>query len=126
MEWEDELKKHILKWIKEFDPEANMDNLYFIDIGLPEDIDFNEFSIPDLGKFYAYSIMKENYEQAEKIKEILAKKGRQTKWAPVWAVLKKFGPGKRIHPSAMTHVKRSWKRNKLHIRPRKARPNHYG
>jgi hypothetical protein len=76
MEWEDELKKHILKWIKEeFDPEANMNNLCFIDIGLPEDIDFNEFSIPNLGKFYAYSIMKENYEQAEKIKEMLAKKG---------------------------------------------------
>lgn len=61
-----------------------------------------------------------------KRKEILAKKGRQTKWAPVWAVLRKYGPGKRIHPSAMTHVKRSWRRNKLHIKPRKDKPNHYG
>ena len=61
-----------------------------------------------------------------KKKEILAKKGRQTKWAPVWAVLKKFGKGKRVQPSAMTHVKRSWRRNKLHIKPRKSRPNHYG
>lgn len=62
----------------------------------------------------------------QKRKAILAKKGRQTKWAPVWAVLRKFGPGKKIHPSAMTHVKRSWRRNKLHVRPRKARPKHYG
>jgi len=59
-------------------------------------------------------------------KEKLAKKGRQTKWAPVWAVLRKFGPGKKVHPSAMTHRKRSWRRTKLHIKPRKARPNHYG
>jgi len=59
-------------------------------------------------------------------KSTLSKKGRQTKWAPVWAVLKKFGVGKRIHPSAMTHVRRSWRRTKLHITPRKSRPNHYG
>jgi len=59
-------------------------------------------------------------------KATLAKKGRQTKWAPVWAVLKKFGTGKRVHPSAMTHVRRSWRRTKLHIKPRKSRPNHYG
>ena len=32
-------------------------------------------------------------------KEKLAKKARQTKWAPVWAVLRKYGMGKRIHPS---------------------------
>lgn len=59
-------------------------------------------------------------------KATLTKKGRQTKWAPVWAVLKKFGTGKRVHPSAMTHVRRSWRRTKLHITPRKSRPNHYG
>ncbi len=59
-------------------------------------------------------------------KTTLAVKGKQTKWAPVWAVLKKFGNGKRIHPSVMTHVKRSWRRNKLHVKPRKAKPNHYG
>ncbi|MCR4326967.1 MAG: hypothetical protein NUV46_00100 [Nanoarchaeota archaeon] len=59
-------------------------------------------------------------------KEKLSKLGRRTKWAPVWAVLKKFGPGKRVHPSAITRQKRSWKRTKLHIKPRKARPNHFG
>jgi ribosomal protein L39E len=59
-------------------------------------------------------------------KMTLAKKGNQTKWAPVWAVLKKFGKGKRIHPSAMTRYKRSWKRTKLHIKPRKIRKWHLG
>ncbi len=56
----------------------------------------------------------------------LAVHGRRTKWAPVWAVLKKFGPGKRVHPSTMTKQRRSWRRTKLHVKPRKARPNHYG
>ena len=59
-------------------------------------------------------------------KEKLTKKGRQTKWAPVLAVLKKFGPGKKIHPSAMTHQKRSWRRTKLHIKPGIRRKSHFG
>ncbi len=62
--------------------------------------------------------------QTKKIK--LAKKGRQTKWAPVWAVLKRFGMGKRIHPSTMTKNRRSWRRTKLHIKPRKIRKSHFG
>jgi ribosomal protein L39E len=56
----------------------------------------------------------------------LAKKGRQTKWAPVWAVLRKYGMGKRIHPSAMTKHRRSWRRTKLHIKPRKQKKSHFG
>ena len=59
-------------------------------------------------------------------KSILAKKGRQTKWAPVWIVLKKFGMGKKIHPSAITKHRRSWRRTKLHIKPRKQRKSHFG
>ena len=43
---------------------------------------------------------------------------RQTKWAPFWAVMKKYGKGKKVHPSRITHVKRSWQRNKLKIKPR--------
>jgi ribosomal protein L39E len=62
----------------------------------------------------------------KKKKEILAKKGRQTKWAPVWAVLKKYGVGKRVHPSIMTKHKRSWRRTKLHIKPGKRRKSHFG
>ncbi len=56
----------------------------------------------------------------------LAKKARQSKWAPVWVVLKKFGMGKRIHPSAITRHRRSWRRTKLHIKPRKIRKSHFG
>lgn len=56
----------------------------------------------------------------------LAVKARQTKWAPIWAVLKKYGIGKKIHPSAMTKYKRSWRRTKLHIKPRKMRKSHFG
>ena len=56
----------------------------------------------------------------------LAKKARLTKWAPVWAVLKNHGLGKRIHPSAMTKHKRSWRRTKLHIKPRKQRKSYMG
>lgn len=62
--------------------------------------------------------------QDKKIK--LAKKGRLTKWAPIWVVLKKFGMGKRIHPSNITRHRRNWRRRKLHIKPRKHRPTHYG
>jgi len=56
----------------------------------------------------------------------LAVKGRQTKWAPVWVVMKKYGVGKKIHPSATTAVRRSWRRTKLHIKPRKIRKWHMG
>ena len=59
-------------------------------------------------------------------KSTLAKKARKSKWAPVWVVLKKFGMGKRIHPSAITRHRRSWRRTKLHIKPRKIRKSHLG
>ena len=59
-------------------------------------------------------------------KSTLMKKARQTKWAPVWAVLKKHGMGKRVHPSAMTRHRRSWRRTKLHIKPRKQKKSHFG
>lgn len=51
---------------------------------------------------------------------------RQTKWAPFWTVLKKFGKGKRIHPSRITHVKRSWLRSNLKIKPRIMKKHHLG
>jgi ribosomal protein L39E len=47
-------------------------------------------------------------------KKKLIKAGRTTKWAPVFAILKKFGKGKRVHPSAISR-KRSWRRTKLKI-----------
>lgn len=59
-------------------------------------------------------------------KNKLAKKGRQAKWAPVWAVLRKYGLGKKVHPSVMTKHRRSWRRTKLHVKPRKIRKSHLG
>jgi len=62
--------------------------------------------------------------QAKKTK--LAKASRRTKWAPVWIVLKKFGAGKKIHPSSITKHRRNWRRTKLHIKPRKQKKSHFG
>lgn len=59
-------------------------------------------------------------------KQKLAVKARQTKWAPIWVVLKKFGVGKKIHPSATTRYRRSWRRTKLKISPRKMRKSYMG
>jgi len=49
----------------------------------------------------------------------LGKMARRTKWAPFWSVLKKYGAGKRVHPSSMTRTRRAWHRNKLKIKPRR-------
>jgi len=59
-------------------------------------------------------------------KRHLDKAKKQTKWAPFWTVLKKYGKGKKVHPSSITHVKRSWQRNKLKIKPRKMKKKHLG
>jgi len=56
----------------------------------------------------------------------LAKHGRRTKWAPIWVVLRKFGAGKRVHPSQVTRIRRSWRRTKLKIKPRRTRKSHLG
>jgi ribosomal protein L39E len=45
-------------------------------------------------------------------KRKLAKKGRQTRWAPFWTIPKIFGKNRRIHPGRKTFVKRSWRRIK--------------
>lgn len=52
--------------------------------------------------------------------------GRHTRWAPFWVVVKKFGQGKRVHPSAITRVKRNWRHNKLRIKPRRVKKQHLG
>lgn len=59
-------------------------------------------------------------------KRHLQKAGKQIKWAPFWAVLRKFGKGKRVHPSAITHKRRNWRRDSLKIKPRKVRKDYLG
>ncbi|RZD31563.1 MAG: 50S ribosomal protein L39e [uncultured DHVE6 group euryarchaeote] len=39
--------------------------------------------------------------------------GRQTRWAPFWIIPKKFGVGKRVHPSAATSKKRRWRKGNI-------------
>jgi ribosomal protein L39E len=56
----------------------------------------------------------------------LGVEGRRTKWAPVWAVVRRFGQGMRKHPSEMTKNRRFWRRTKLKIKPRKVRKSHFG
>lgn len=56
----------------------------------------------------------------------LAKQNRRTKWAPFWAVIRKYGPGKRVHPSQITKQRRHWRRTKLKIKPRIVRKPHLG
>lgn len=51
---------------------------------------------------------------------------RRTKWAPFWVVIKKFGPGKRVHPSSITRVRRNWRTRKLKIKPRRVKKQFIG
>ena len=51
---------------------------------------------------------------------------RRTKWAPFWAVLRKHGKGKRVHPSQITKHRRHWRRTKLKIKPRRIPKSHLG
>lgn len=59
-------------------------------------------------------------------KIILTKHGRRTKWAPFWAVVKKYGKGKRVHPSYMTRIRRSWRRTKIRAKPYTDRKRQFG
>ncbi|HIH26123.1 50S ribosomal protein L39e [Candidatus Woesearchaeota archaeon] len=42
----------------------------------------------------------------------LAKKGKQTRWAPIWVIPKINKTMKKIHPARYTSKKRSWRRTK--------------
>ncbi len=59
-------------------------------------------------------------------KVVLAKQSKRTKWAPFWVIIKKFGQGKRVHPSRITRVRRNWRRSKLKIKPRRIKKRHLG
>ena len=56
----------------------------------------------------------------------LAVHERRTQWAPFWAVIRKFGMGKRVHPSQITKHRRHWRRIKLKIKPRRTPKKHLG
>ncbi|MBI4919237.1 50S ribosomal protein L39e [archaeon] len=54
------------------------------------------------------------YKPAAK-KKRLAKRAKQTRWAPYWTVPKIYGKGRRVHPGRHTVIKRSWRRTKLKV-----------
>jgi len=56
----------------------------------------------------------------------LSKAGKRTKWAPFWVVVKKFGQGRRVHPSRITRIRRNWRINKLKIKPRRVKKRQLG
>jgi ribosomal protein L39E len=56
----------------------------------------------------------------------LAVHGNRVKWTPVWAVLKKYGQGKRVHPSRMTRLRRNWRQTKLKLKPRRVKKQFIG
>lgn len=43
----------------------------------------------------------------------LGKQQKRTRWAPFWIIPKVFGPGKKVHPSRLTRIKRSWRRSNI-------------
>lgn len=56
----------------------------------------------------------------------LSTANKRTKWAPFWAVIRKFGPGKKVHPYEITAQRRHWRRVKLKIKPRRTPNKHLG
>jgi ribosomal protein L39E len=56
----------------------------------------------------------------------LAIHGRRTKWAPFWAVIRKYGKGKKVHASQMTRIRRSWHGTKLKLKPRRVHKEYVG
>ena len=42
----------------------------------------------------------------------LAKRLRQTRWAPFWTVPKIYGKTRKVHPGRHTRIKRNWRRSK--------------
>lgn len=56
----------------------------------------------------------------------LSRANKLTKWTPIWAVVRKNGKGKRVHPSEMTVLRRHWRRTKLKIKPRRTPKSHSG
>ncbi len=46
-------------------------------------------------------------------KNRLARARRQTRWAPVWLIPKVFGPGRKVHPSRLNRIKRTWRRRSI-------------
>jgi len=45
----------------------------------------------------------------------LAKRGRQTRWAPFWIIPKIYRLGRRVHPGRHTTIKRNWRKSRIKV-----------
>jgi len=70
--------------------------------------------------------VRRNQKRKNQKKIKLSKANRRTRWAPVWAVLKKLGAGKKVHASSITNTRRHWRRIKLKIKPRRQKKPQLG
>lgn len=57
--------------------------------------------------------MAKNKPRAKKLR--LAKRGKQTKWAPLWLSLRINKGVRRVHPARYTKIKRSWRKQRTKV-----------
>jgi hypothetical protein len=76
MEWEEQFKRRLLQILKEINLDIKIDDIEIVDIGFP-DVDMSGMTVQNLGRLYAFAIMKENYEEAQKVKDELSKRNCQ-------------------------------------------------
>ena len=71
--WEDEFKRSLVKRFKELTGlEISVDDIMTFPMDI--ELDLTEMSYRDLGRVYAFAIMKEDYEQAQLVKDELIKR----------------------------------------------------
>jgi hypothetical protein len=81
-DWADDFKKMLIKRLEELGHDVSFDNIQIIGVDIDDAmVDFNlsELDIPLLARLYSFSIMSENYEQAQEVKEELDKRGCEVK-----------------------------------------------
>lgn len=73
--WEDELRRSIVKQLGLMGCELPADNIKIVDVDVQVNDEFLKLlNITELGTIYAYTIMQEKFEQAEIIKKLLAER----------------------------------------------------
>jgi len=73
LNWQYELKKYLAKkFYEKMGFEIGVENIYTIEMNL--DLDLSLISIDDLAHIYAFSIMKEDFEEAKKVADELKKR----------------------------------------------------
>jgi len=77
-QWASEFKKLIIEHLQRMGHDVGFDNIQVIGVNMEDallDFDIKELDVPVLARIYALSIMSENYEQANAVKEELGSRG---------------------------------------------------